>query len=49
LAYNWKEKLNGNYKEFAKPEEIPPIIQFMEQQSEWLYDEGLNSTRGIYN
>lgn len=49
LIYTWKEKINGNYREFAKQNEIPEILQFLEAQNEWLYNEGQESTRGVYN
>jgi molecular chaperone DnaK (HSP70) len=40
MIYNWKEKINGNYREFAKENEVPEILQFLEVQNEWLYNEG---------
>lgn len=48
LAYNWKEKLQGSHKPYAKPDGIPHIISHMEQISEWLYGEGQDSNRGTY-
>lgn len=48
MIYGWKEKLNGSHKEYAKPEQIPPIIKFLEEMNEWLYGEGEQSNRGVY-
>lgn len=50
LIYSWKERLTtGPHREYAKPEEIPQIIQFLEGENEWLYADGQNSNRGTYN
>jgi molecular chaperone DnaK (HSP70) len=49
LSYNWKERINGPYQEYVKNEEAPEIIQYLEEQNAWLYDQGENATRGVYN
>lgn len=41
--------MTGSHKEYVKPEEIPAIVKFLEDQNEWLYSEGQNSNRGTYN
>jgi hypothetical protein len=33
----------------VKAEDVPALIQFLESQSEWLYSDGQNSSRGVYN
>lgn len=48
LAYNWKEKLHGSHKQYARPESIPQTVAFLEQISQWLYGEGNESNRGTY-
>lgn len=48
LLYKWKENLNNSHKEYAKPGDIPPILQLLEENSEWLYGDGQNATRGAY-
>ena len=48
LIYGWKEKLQGPYGEYARPEEIPPIIAFLESMNEWLYGDGQESNRGTF-
>ena len=48
LIYGWKEKLQGPYGEYARPEEIPPIIAFLESMNEWLYGDGQESNCGTY-
>lgn len=40
LSNVWKDKINSNYKDFTRPEDIPKIIKFLEEQNEWLYGEG---------
>lgn len=30
MAYNWKEKLKGSHKNYAKPEQIPEILALLE-------------------
>lgn len=49
LIYSWKERLTGSHQGYAKPEEIPQIIKFLEGENEWLYSDGQNSNRGTYN
>ena len=49
MAYSWREKLAGNYAEYARPEEVQPIIAFLQEQSDWLYGEGTDASRGVYN
>ncbi len=48
ISYKWKEYLNTTHKEYAKPEDIPPILKLLEENSEWVYNEGQHSTRGVY-
>ena len=48
MIYGWKEKLQGAYGEYAKPEDIPPIIAFLESMNEWLYGDGQDSNRGTF-
>ena len=48
MIYGWKEKLQGTYGEYVKPEEIPPIIEFLEAMNEWLYGDGQDSNRGTF-
>ena len=48
MIYGWKEKLGDSHKDFAKAEEVPDILAFLEGQKEWLYNDGENSSRGIY-
>lgn len=49
MIYNWKEKINGSHKEFAKNDEVTEILQFLHDQSEWLYMDGQHANRGVYN
>ncbi len=48
-TYTWKDRLtSGNYREYIKEEEIPPIIAMLESINEWLYGEGQHAARGQY-
>jgi heat shock protein 4 len=49
LLYRWKSNLTGSHQEYARPEEIPDIIKFLENENEWLYSDGQNSNRGTYS
>lgn len=49
LTNSWKDKLSSSHAPFAKAEDIPPILAFLQTQNDWLYSEGENSTRGIYS
>lgn len=49
LIYSWKERLTGSHKDYAKAEQIPQIIKFLEGENDWLYSDGQNSNRGTYN
>ena len=48
LIYNSKEKLSSSYKPFVKPEDVPALLAHLERVNTWLYDEGQNSSRGMY-
>ena len=48
MCYQWKDKIGKSHQEYVKPEDIPPILQLLEQTSNWLYDEGQNANRGTY-
>lgn len=48
LIYQWKDRLTKSHQQYAKPEEIQPILAFLEETSAWLYDEGQNANRGTY-
>jgi molecular chaperone DnaK (HSP70) len=48
LIYNNKEKLGSSYKNFVKPEDVPNLLAILERANTWLYDEGQNSSRGMY-
>ena len=49
LAYNWKEKLATSHAPYARPEEVPAILAFLDNEREWLYSDGQNANRGTYN
>ena len=48
LSYTWREKLNGKFQEYTRPEDVAPLLSFLEAMSEWLYGEGQESNRGTY-
>jgi len=48
MCYQWKDKLAKSHQDFCKAEDIPAIMQLLEQTSNWLYDEGQNANRGTY-
>lgn len=48
ILYKWKENLSNSHKEYTKAEDIPAILTLLEENSEWLYNDGQNSTRGAY-
>jgi molecular chaperone DnaK (HSP70) len=49
LTFTWKEKLGSSHQEFARPEETKDIISFLDNEREWLYNDGQNSNRGTYS
>lgn len=40
--------MSNSHKEYTKAEDIPAILALLEENSEWLYNDGQNSTRGAY-
>lgn len=48
MVYTWKEKLAGSHQQYAEPNSIPAILQYLEETGNWLYDEGQNASRGTY-
>lgn len=49
MIYKWKENLANSHKEYTKADTIPEILTLLDQNSEWLENEGLHSTRGAYS
>lgn len=41
--------MTSSHKDFTRPEEVQPIIAFLQEQSDWLYEDGVNASRGVYN
>ena len=48
MVYTWKEKLAGSHQQYAEPNSIPEILNYLEQVGAWIYDEGQDANRGTY-
>jgi heat shock 70kDa protein 4 len=49
LIYRWKSNITSSHQEFTRPEEVQGLLAFLENENEWLYNDGQNSNRGTYN
>ena len=47
--YDVRAKLGDKYSDYVQPQQKTQILQDLEKAESWLYDEGLNSTKNVYN
>ena len=48
FIYNNKEKLSSNYQKFVNPADVPKLLDMLEKANDWLYNDGQNASRGMY-
>jgi heat shock protein 4 len=48
FVYDWRDKLNGTYKDFTTQEVISHVFEALRQVEDWLYGDGSDTLKSVY-